>query len=95
MRATYSPPRIDGNTASVDWRFDAVAYNGQAVVFDGREDFHFASDGRILRAVADWSPARVAQQWRDRRETPRRPAIVPRPRLAAVPDQSSGSASVA
>jgi hypothetical protein len=95
LRATYSPPRVDGNTASVDWRFDAVSYNGQAVVFDGREDFHFAGDGRILRAVADWSPAQVARQWRDKLETPRRPAPVPRPRLAAVPDRSSGSASVA
>ncbi len=95
LRATYSSPRIDGNSASVDWRFDAVSYNGQAVVFDGREDFHFADDGRIVRAVADWSPARVAQQWRDRQEAPRRPVPVPRPRLAAVPDRSSGSASVA
>jgi hypothetical protein len=107
LRATCSPPQIDGNAASVDWRFDAVSYNGQPIVFAGREDFTFTGDGRILRAVADWSPALVAQQWReqrhrehqwreqlgrdqrrrDRQGTTRRPAPVPRPRRAAVPDR--------
>jgi hypothetical protein len=95
LRGTYSPPRIDGNTASVDWRFEAVSYNGQRVGFDGREDFHFGDDGLILRAVADWSPAHVARQWREKRETQRPPGRVVGRRLAAVPNRPSGSASAA
>jgi hypothetical protein len=65
MRATCSPPRIDGNQASIDWHFDAVSYHGVATVLDGREEFLFDKSGLILRAVAHWQPAVVARQWQD------------------------------
>jgi hypothetical protein len=65
MRATCSPPRINGNTASVDWHFDAISYHGIPTQLSGREDFIFDKSGRILRAVAHWRPAEVAQQWQE------------------------------
>jgi hypothetical protein len=95
LRGTYSLPHVDGNTASVDWRFDAVSYNGQQVAFNGREDFLFTDDGRILKAVADWSPAHVARQWRESVPMQRRPGRGVGRRLTAVPDRPSGSASAA
>jgi hypothetical protein len=71
MRAVCSPPRIDRNTASVDWHFDAVSYHGVSTVLSGREEFLFDDEGFILVAVAHWQPAVVARQWQDEaREQP-------------------------
>ncbi len=74
MRATCAPPRIDGNTASVQWQFDAVSYHGIATQLNGREDFQFDDQGKILRAVAHWRPTAVAEQWQQalQQETPDR-----------------------
>lgn len=82
LHGTHSPPRIEGNTASVDWRFEAVSYHGRKVTFDGHEEFLFDEDGRLLKAVADWSPSRVARQLRGESGTQRRSDQLPRRRMA-------------
>jgi HEPN domain-containing protein len=79
MRATCSPPRIDGNAASVDWHFDAVSYHGVSTVLDGREEFLFDDEGFILKAVADWQPAVVASQWQAEARAEPADARAPRP----------------
>ena len=95
MRGTHSSPHIDGNTANVEWRFEAVSYNGQRIAFDGREEFLFAEDGRILTAVADWSPSFVAQQWRDGLDSQRRRSGPLGRRLGVPPSQTSRHSAVA
>jgi hypothetical protein len=79
MRATCSPTRIEGNTASVDWHFDAISYHGVSTVLDGREDFLFDDAGSILKAVAHWQPAVVARQWQDEARAEPGDARAPRP----------------
>lgn len=78
MRATCSPPRIEGNSASVDWHFDAVSYHGVSTVLEGREEFLFDDEGFILRAVAHWQPEVVARQWQDEAREPPADARAPR-----------------
>ncbi|MEO7035258.1 MAG: nuclear transport factor 2 family protein [Polyangiaceae bacterium] len=64
MRASCSAPRIEGNAALVDWRFEAISYHGIATLLEGCEEFLFDAEGRIVKATAHWQPELVAGQWR-------------------------------
>jgi hypothetical protein len=91
MRGTHSQPQITGNTASVEWHFDAVSYHGKPTSLNGWEEFHFSDDGFIVNAVAHWRPSHVARQWRDGvdgrddRDVQRRPGRQVRPRAHHTP----------
>lgn len=63
MKPDCSPVHVDGNNASVDWKFAAVSYHGIETKLEGREEFLFDDQGRIVKASAHWQPAMVAQQW--------------------------------